>query len=93
MDKKYQQSRQRIKKMILRGIVIATVYMGIVLGMVIIFLAGIWLIKNILYSSIVLSVLCLAVGAGLFFCLTREQSMQLEPLAKPALYQVNEKAA
>jgi len=93
MYKKSKRSRQRIKRMILRWAVIGMIYMGMLLGAVLVFLGVVWLMKNVRYSSFVLSVLCLLAGGILFFRITKVRSVGIKNDMKTMVYQQYKAAA
>ncbi len=59
--------RNQLKKRMLRWIVIAAIYMGLLAGAVTIFLGSVWFLKNTANGWWVLLVLCLVIGGWLFF--------------------------
>ena len=72
MEYMMMRKRQMMRKRILRLIVIAGIYAGLLLGAVAAFLGMVWFIKNTVYGWWVVLIGCLFVGGWLFFCLARE---------------------
>ena len=72
MENMMMRKRQMIKRRMLRLLVIAAVYAGLLLGSVAASLGLIWFIKNTIYGWCMLLVGCVLVGGWLFFRLTRE---------------------
>lgn len=75
MEYTMMKKRQMIKRRILRWLVIAAVYAGLLMGAVTVSLGVVWIVKNTLYGWWLLLVVCLLVGGSLFFRITREGCM------------------
>ena len=73
MNKSKRKNRRLIKRQILRLLVTAVVYMGMMLGVVLLFFAGIWIWKNTDYGCMIIIASCLTAGGGLFLQFSREE--------------------
>ena len=75
MEYTMMRKRQMAKRRILRWLVIAAVYAGLLMGAVAVSLGVVWIVKNTLYGWWLLLAACIMVGGSLFFRFYQEGCM------------------
>lgn len=76
MEYRINRKRQVVKRRLLRALVIATVYAGLMVGAVTVLLGSLWLIQNTAYGWCAMLMICMLVGAWMFFRLSQEEVEQ-----------------
>lgn len=74
MEYRRNRKRQTIKRRLLRALVIAAIYVGLMAGAVTLFLGSVWVVRNTVYGWSVMLMLCIVMGVWMFFCLNREEA-------------------
>ena len=67
-----ERRRQWIKRRIMRWLVIAAIYFGLIWTAVTVVLGGVWLVKNTVYGIWLLLGLCMLIGGWLFLGMREE---------------------
>ena len=75
MERARIRRMQLVRRRVMRWLVIAAIYLGLLTGTVTLVLGSVWFVKHTVYGWWMLLGLCLFVGGWLFFRLSQEGQM------------------